>query len=303
MDQKFLFSALGMNVKQFLDKHSFPSIDSSIFSSEHCSEIRSHLYGMPKKDEDLKDKVVSLLLKGEIEEVRDKEGISIFLIQIKYKAEYYLVELKLKNYQWMFSSIHFVGEVAKTGKKWFIGAFLLLLLFLIIPVVFAKPLFNLMDDYQSPKTNDGVTFEDPTQKESVPQPMTSPDNKEFASLSIEQVQLIAESLDYKLISSAELQQMHEEIRQIEINSKTIEDKKMESHPSSSPINNVEVTITPGMQSDDIATLLFEKGLARNEHEIKQLFSELNLNKRLRAGSYNIPSNSTYLDIIRLITSK
>ncbi len=72
-------------------------------------------------------------------------------------------------------------------------------------------------------------------------------------------------------------------------------------PSPSPVNEISVEIKSGMGAEDIAAILKEKGIIKDERSFLNRLKELGKESMLRLGSYKIQLNLNYDEIIDILT--
>lgn len=293
MNRKLIYNALGISMKHFIAKNEYPSIDSSIISDKNCKEIRSHLYGLASDDAKLKEQMVRLLSRGIIEEIREKEDTYIFLLNITYKSEHYLVELKLKQFEWSFTSLHYVGEASKVKKySVYAGLVTLMIGFIAFLFFYLVPLQSLTQK-----------IEDVIDHQELPEPQEITENNpiDVSGLSLDQIENAALQHQHKLIPITEYDELNQTIMELKEREKEATEKNQTSAMEAP--GKVSITIRPGMQSSEIATLVYEAGLARSQKEISQLFTELQIHNKIRAGTFEISTDATYFDLINTLTKQ
>lgn len=64
---------------------------------------------------------------------------------------------------------------------------------------------------------------------------------------------------------------------------------------------ITVDVESGMSSESIAELLKEKGVIKDAEDFLKRLGKLGKDDKLRLGSYEIPKNSSYDDIIKILT--
>jgi|GEM_PF-6051550 len=315
MNRKDIYSALGLTLKKFINEKEYPSIDTGMLTKKNCDEIRNHLYGLSPKEDKFKEQILHLLSKGIIEEIREKENYYTFLLIIKFKAENYLVELRLTdNYQWSFISMHYVGEESKAKTFKVMGtvlvAILLLLTFTFIKMdiysVAAAKLFPV-DQQENQEQKQKVTS---TSQADV---STNEQNEKLdgTKLDLNVLKDAAKEQNYALIPISEYKELSSTVNKLQENqdklSKELKDanQKLEANTQKSleeqPPTKVTITIKPGMQASEIADVLYSAGLGRSKKELSQLFAELDIHNKIRAGTFEIPSNVTYFEMIKIVT--
>jgi hypothetical protein len=278
MNKDTLVDSLGKTFKKVIAKYSYPSITPSSFSNRHCELVRTHWNGLPNNNEKLKDKIVAKLLEGYVEEIRDKGNYYIFLLNVKHKSELYLVELKLENYEWDFLSLQYIGEASTKSKAGIVAIF---------SIVFLLLLGFFATSYVTKETAAPIVE---------PETKTIDKLSENEDMTVEELHQVAEKMDYILLKKDKYNQLQEEIQN---KSQVIEPKKNDENGE----EDIIINIKPGMSSEDIANLLVEEGLARSTKEVRELFTQLKINSKIRAGTYSISKDSTYFDLIRQITQK
>ena len=75
-------------------------------------------------------------------------------------------------------------------------------------------------------------------------------------------------------------------------------------PTNIPANsNVTFAVQSGMSSGQVATLLVEKGLIEDAEEFNQYIVEAGKASVIRVGTYTVPKDATYEDIMIKMTTK
>jgi hypothetical protein len=286
MQKNMLFEFLGLPLKKLINEHHYPSISPADFTTQNCTEIRSHLYGVSNNDEKLKNQILRLLLKGHIEEFDEKNQCAIIGIKIQHKSEQYLAQLKIEQFKWSFLTLQYLGQAPKKPLVWFLSTVSILSLSFAVFLLFQYGDFlkeGAPDDFRNATA---ITEEDKVE-------VYKEDQVDVATkqISLEELKRMAEERQYVLITEDEHGQFLNKEEPI-----TTEDKAQQESPK-----EVTLTIRPGMTSYDIAVLLEENRLARSTKEIDQLFIELRIQKKIRSGTFSFPSDATYMEIINGLT--
>ncbi|GGK20786.1 hypothetical protein GCM10010965_12320 [Caldalkalibacillus thermarum] len=298
MNQMWL-EALGKELKKVIDTYQYPSLTSEIFTEDICDEWRSTLSGLPSSDEALKQVMTKQLHKSTIEEIEDAGQHLLFKVKLKHKGELYQVQLKLENLTWSIVSLQYIGNDTKKRLVWGINVALVFML-----LIGSWFMFQKWTEGAPAQTS--LSTDDRSAAQNW-------DEKLFLN-HIDDIQKAAKQHGYIIMTEEEFNAAlddHAQQRLIahltENESEASEMEKTESEPQAgetkSPEEMVELAIQPGMTSPDIAAQLVEKGLARNEREVLQLFRKLGVDKNIRSGKYHIPSNATYMEIINILTSR
>jgi hypothetical protein len=278
MQKNIILECLGLPLRTLINKHHYPSLSTADLTTQNCTEIRSHLYGVSNHDEKLKHQMIRLLLKGHIEEFDEKDQSTIIGIKIQHKSEQYLAQLKINQFKWSFLSLHYLGQAPKKPLVWVLGTVS------ILSLSFALFLLLQHGVLSNEKTTDhSENSSPPAEEEQVYVPKKT--------LSIEELKRIAEERQYVLITEEE----HDQLLKPE------EPIMTDEISTPDPPKEVTIIIHPGMTSYDIAVLLEDNGLARSVKEIEQLFIELRIQKKIRSGTFIFPSDATYIEIIHGLT--
>ncbi|WP_273378019.1 hypothetical protein [Symbiobacterium thermophilum] len=72
-------------------------------------------------------------------------------------------------------------------------------------------------------------------------------------------------------------------------------------PEPAPSQTVSVTVAMGSSSQDIAALLKEAGLVKSEEDFLSVVAELGVETRLKAGTFDIPTDASPIEIVNLLT--
>lgn len=73
-------------------------------------------------------------------------------------------------------------------------------------------------------------------------------------------------------------------------------------PALSPNSkSISVTIPPGSLPSKIGSILESNGLVTNKNDFVEKAQELNLDKKLKSGSFEIPTKSSIEEILKIIT--
>ncbi len=66
--------------------------------------------------------------------------------------------------------------------------------------------------------------------------------------------------------------------------------------------SVQVVIRPGMGSEQIAKMLEEKGVVKDQREFYQVVTEMKAHTRFRTGTFTVPSGGDMREIVRILTN-
>lgn len=111
-------------------------------------------------------------------------------------------------------------------------------------------------------------------------------------------------------SQKELKNVKEQLAQLQLNldnaqkEQPKEQNKKENMQQSvsSTVHSFTLTITPGMTSSEISSLLEEAGVIQNKIDLEDYIVDRNLAGRIQIGEYDIDSNMTIKQITELITN-
>ena len=86
----------------------------------------------------------------------------------------------------------------------------------------------------------------------------------------------------------------------------LDDDDLETPIIENPVVNpdsksVSVTIPPGSLPSKIGSILETNGLVTSKNDFVKKTQELNLDKKLKSGSFNIPTKSSIEEILKIIT--
>jgi hypothetical protein len=289
MKNSILLEFLGLPFKKIMTDYDYPSLSSDDFTTKHCTEIRSHLYGVSNHDEKLKNQIIRLILKGHIEQIDEKNQAITIGVRVQHRSEQYLAELKLDQYKWSFLSLQYLGQAPKKHMVWLLCSGLALSLAILLLLSIQN--ISLSNKVAIDESGSSSALLDQKQVE-------YPEKQ----LSFEELKKIAEDRQYVLLTQEELDQLRETAIMKDKNIEEPHDQ-LNKKISSEHSETITITIRPGMSSFDIANLLVKNGLARNVEEIEQLFEEFEIQKKIRSGSFTFPSAATYMDIIGRITGE
>lgn len=276
---------LGKKLDKVIRQYKYPPLTEDVITDQICAQWRNILSGLPDDDESLKPLLIRRLLKSTIEEIEERDQHLAFSLFLKHGGELYLVQLLLKDLTWSIQSIQYVDQVRKNYLAW--GVSLGLAFFLLVGGGWL--IFKGDDDHaQEPLMQDEEA------------PSSIEWNDHLFQLHLEEITASAKAHGYVLMREEDWQREIEK----EVEARLAEEAKQVSpSPSAQREETKEVTITikPGASSAEVAKLLAEKRLVRSEKEARQLFSALKAEHKIRAGTYTISTEATYLDIIKLIT--
>lgn len=276
---------LGKRLDKVIDQYKYPPLTQDIITDRICDQWRNILSDLPSDNETLKPYLMRRLLKSTIEEIEEMDQHLVFSLFLKHKGELYLVQLLLKDLAWSIQSIQYVDQVRKNYLAWGVG------LGLIILLLAGGGWLIFKGDPDEAK-------EDLQKAEKV---STSPfqwDDR-FFQLYLDEITASARAQGYVILREEDLQKEIDE----QVKERMAEEKQQgaSSTPQTEQKKEVTITIKPGASSAEVAKILAENHLVRSEEEARELFSALKAEHKIRAGTYTIPQEATYLDIIRLIT--
>lgn len=292
--------ALGKKLNRVINQYKYPPLNSNIVTPEICAEWRTILSGLPQNDESLKQLITQRLLKSTIEEIEDGDDHLIFSLSMLHKGERYLVQLQLKNLTWNIKSIQFVEQVKKSPLIWASWILLAFILILSASLLFGKWLH---------RSSEQAGVEETGQNEEAGSSLATWADDFTAHL--EEIEAVAKANGYILISEKEF----EKAVQDQVQAKGLQPSSQEGEAKGSPSKEeaassgsaepsskpVKITIESGATTGEVVQLLAEHNLVRSEKEALQLLRNLKLEHRIRAGTYTIPGDATYMEIFNIIT--
>ncbi|WP_298472799.1 hypothetical protein [uncultured Psychrobacillus sp.] len=111
-------------------------------------------------------------------------------------------------------------------------------------------------------------------------------------------------------SQKELSSVKEQLAQLQLNLENAQ-KEQPNEPhkeenkqqaSSPPVQGFTLSITSGMTSSDISSLLEEAGIIQNQMDLHDYIVDQNLAGRIQIGNYEVNSSMTIKQITELITN-
>lgn len=293
-----MYALLGMKLDRAIQCFNYPVLNTDIFSPKDYTKIRTHLYKASTKDEKLGQDMIRILLKGKVEELKEKDEVILIGVQFDYKAESYIAELKLENYIWSFQSLHYVGEVARAKKMgiW-LGSTVVAMLILLFSSFF------LIQHFEK-RTNAVLLEEANADIPSANQQNEPPANIE--SVPLTDLEQIAKKMDLVLIPEDEYQSLLEK-KYSPSNETNIphteQTEAIQGESIEEPTKIVTITVQPGMKAYHVAQLLVENHLADDVEEIQDFFVQQNIQYRIRSGTHQIPTDADYMDIVEILTNR
>lgn len=280
MHKNMLLDFLGLPMKKLISEQHYPSLSPADLTTQNCTEVRSHLYGVSNDDEKLKRQIINLLLNGHIEELDEKNQSTIIGVKIQHKSEQYLAQLKINQFKWSFLSLQYLGQAPKRPLVWVLSTVSILSLSF---ALFLLLQYGVLSKEGSNNDSENTT---PTIEEDAE---NAEKENEIAKekLSFEELKRMAEEQQYVLLTE-------EEHNQLLHPAEPTPDEEIDTEQP----KEVTIIIRTGMTSYDIAMMLEENGLARSAEEMDQLFHQSQIQKKIRAGTFTFPSDATYMDIIQ-----
>ena len=305
-------NVLGMKMKEAIDKYYYPDIEPQHISAKQCSELRTILSKVPDDDHELKKLIIKRIIKGRIEEVKQQEDILAFQVSIRHKKEMYLIELELRGLNWHVAGIQYTGKASQRPLVWGLSAALALsvTLFSLILLTEFGPSSVIADQSQPKKEMEANAYSlsDLKQlaKEHAYVLYTEEEFNEIVNLYIEEA-LANERKSTADNNTGQQTDGEETANDGEADPKVAEKKNDENSgqhlEETSLPETVTITVEPGMSSQDIAAMLVQENLARNEQELKELLIALDVEHEMRSGTFEIPRQSTYMEMINILTGE
>lgn len=299
MSNSELYSLLGLSLEKCIRRFHFPALDIYIFSSKDYSNLRKQLSKIPASDQKLGQLIIKLLLKGKVEEIKTLEETLILSVQFEHKKELYVAELKLENNQWDFLSIHYAGEAPPRKQVGIWGgiAVVALSILLFIALFFIQYFQNEQETANQlteakSDAEAGSTEVNPSSFTQDEARLKTKQEKE-EELPLEELEEMARKMDMVLINEEEYQKLLDE-KEARQKAKEKVDKPY-----------VEITVQYGMAAQQVAKLLVESDVevAQDVEELTNFFIEQNIQYRIRTGTHQIPVDASYMDIVKILTSR
>ncbi|WP_202081094.1 hypothetical protein [Caldalkalibacillus salinus] len=282
---------IGQPFSRLQQTMSYPPINEHSFTSRDYAHIRSLLSSVPSDTQRLFKKLCRLIKHGSIDEITEhRHGLTVTLC-VCHKREQYNIEMYLSYHKWawQFKAIHFTGkQLIPTQQRVLTYATLVFCTLLLIWLWSNDSIIHTFHGEQvigyddSERDQPNVTNHDEK---------SPPNQEDTENENVWQSQLPEFLHTYT----------HRQARVVE-NSSSMDGKEKENleherHTTHNRANGIQITILPGMNSQEVAELLAEKGLARSVEEIQELFITLQVQDKIRVGTYTFEETETYMDII------
>jgi hypothetical protein len=277
---------LGKRMDKVINQYKYPPLTPDVFTPEVCVKWRAILSGLPNSEESLKQLLTHRLLKSTIEEIEDMDDHLIFHLSMVHKGERYSVRLKLKDLTWSIVSIQFVDQARHTRLLRGISLSIAFILLLCAGFLVQKWL-------DKPSIEQAINTDN---EENITQFSDTWDETMFTT-HLNEIEATAKDHGYILMREDAFEQEIER-RITEALPETIPEEPKASEENNKP---VKITIKLGSSTSDVVKLLAEKNVVRSEQEALQLLKALGLENKIRAGTYSIPKEATYMEIFNMIT--
>lgn len=295
-----MYDLLGLKLETAIERFHLPTLDPDMFSTKDFSKLRNQLYKASSNNQQLAKQMITILLKGKIEEIKAKDKELILSVQFEYKGELYLADLKLEHFNWSFVGIQYIGETSRMkriGIK--AGLSILSLAILLFAAHYLIQHLNPPSIPGSGSDNQVETISTNQQEESSTEQLSED------AIFLSELKQLARQMDLVLIEENEYQQLLQELSEAE---GMLQENKAEENDDTGTENtdeSVTIRVTYKMTARQVAQLIVDSNLKHisDVDELTAYFVERNIHYRIRTGVHEIPLDASYEDIARILTTR
>lgn len=272
-----------------------------------CQSFTYQLSGLPSHPKRLKSKMIQLINSGTIQEVEQKETAVHIQVSFTYKSENWLIELILKGHTWSLGDLYYEGERSKGSYTKIARIIAITSFFLLSGLLLVYYSFFTQTSSPTVLSKSYIFSHIPSQSEGLKRKLSAHSGSGAITYE-EQSQQAKDNTEIFDPSSssdsfADVPPYGEDGNKEIIGHLLEEELFWEDMNEEAAAEEISIEIKAGMSGYQVASILEKHDLVRSKEEIREIFSLLGIQGKIQTGTFSIPKDATYAEIIKIITEK
>lgn len=269
-----------------------------------CQSFTYQLSGLPSHPERLKSKMIQLITSGTIQEVEQKETAVHIQVSFTYKSENWLIELILKGQTWSLGDLYYQGERSKGSYTRIARIMAITSFFLLSGLLIIYYCFFIQTGFPTVLSKSYVFSHIPSQSETLKRKLSAHSGLDAIAHG-EQSQHAEENTEISPSSDsfADVSPHGEDGNEEIMGHLQEEELFWGDMDEEATAEEISIQIKAGMSGYQVASILEKHDLVRSKEEIREIFSLLGIQGKIQTGTFSIPKDATYAEIIKIITEK